>query len=101
MGLVSLNFSKRGGKGQIVRPSVSPHVRPRPSIPDSEVPAKPKRRRFTADYKRSIVEQADAGLYTHGDLIGSGETGGRSVRQIQSCRQKLQSAQMRYNLNPA
>jgi transposase-like protein len=34
---------------------------PRPSIPDSEVPAKPKRRRFTADYKRSIVEQADAG----------------------------------------
>src|ERR1700693_2991598 len=61
----------------------SPMAVPRPSIPDSEVPAKPKRRRFTADYKRSIVEQADAGLYTHGYLIGSGETGGRSVRQSQ------------------
>jgi transposase len=39
----------------------SPMAVPRPSIPDSEVPAKPKWRRFTADYKRSIVEQADAG----------------------------------------
>src|SRR5450756_1315321 len=39
----------------------SPMAVSRPSIPDSEVPAKPKRRRFTADYKRSIVEQADAG----------------------------------------
>jgi transposase len=31
------------------------------SVPDPEVAAKPKRRRFTADYKRSIVEQAEAG----------------------------------------
>ena len=30
------------------------------TIPDPEVAAKPDRRRFTADYKRSIVEQADA-----------------------------------------
>lgn len=28
-------------------------------IPDPEVPAKPKRRQFTAEYKRSIVEQAE------------------------------------------
>jgi transposase len=31
------------------------------AVPDPEVAAKPKRRRFTADYKRSIVEQAEAG----------------------------------------
>ena len=29
-------------------------------IPDPEVAAKPTRRRFTAEYKRSIVERADA-----------------------------------------
>jgi transposase len=29
-------------------------------VPDPEVPAKPKRRQFTAEYKRSIVEQAEA-----------------------------------------
>src|ERR1700681_2914118 len=29
-------------------------------VPDSEVTAKPLRRRFTAEYKRSIVEEADA-----------------------------------------
>ena len=29
-------------------------------VPDPEVTAKPLRRRFTAEYKRSIVEQADA-----------------------------------------
>jgi hypothetical protein len=31
------------------------------AVSDPEVAAKPKRRRFTADYKRSIVEQAEAG----------------------------------------
>ncbi len=30
------------------------------TIPDSEVPEKPKRRQFTAEYKRSIVAQAEA-----------------------------------------
>jgi transposase len=34
---------------------------PTSSWGDSEVSAKAQRRRFTADYKRSIVEQADAG----------------------------------------
>ena len=33
---------------------------PRPPVPDSEVIARPRRRRFTAEYKRSIIEQADA-----------------------------------------
>jgi transposase len=31
------------------------------SVPDPAVAARPKRRRFTADYKRSMVEQAEAG----------------------------------------
>lgn len=30
------------------------------TLPDPEVPAKPKRRQFTAEYKRSIVTQAEA-----------------------------------------
>jgi transposase-like protein len=30
------------------------------AVPDPEVPAKPRRRRFTAEYKRSILEQAEA-----------------------------------------
>jgi len=30
------------------------------TIPDPEVPAKPKRRQFTAEYKRSILDQAEA-----------------------------------------
>jgi len=33
---------------------------PLDSVPDPEVTAKPARRRFTADYKRSVVDQADA-----------------------------------------
>ena len=32
---------------------------PRPAVPDSEVVARPHRRRFTAEYKRSIIDQAD------------------------------------------
>jgi transposase len=32
----------------------------RPAVPDSEVVARPHRRRFTAEYKRSIIDQADA-----------------------------------------
>jgi transposase-like protein len=32
----------------------------RPLVPDSEVVARPHRRRFTAEYKRSIIDQADA-----------------------------------------
>ena len=32
----------------------------RPVVPDSEVVARPHRRRFTAEYKRSIIDEADA-----------------------------------------
>ena len=31
-----------------------------PAVPDSEVVARPQRRRFTAEYKRSIIDEADA-----------------------------------------
>ena len=33
---------------------------PRPAVPDVEVVAKPTRRRFTAEYKRRILREADA-----------------------------------------
>jgi transposase-like protein len=33
---------------------------PRPLVPESEVVARAHRRRFTAEYKRSILDQADA-----------------------------------------
>ena len=33
---------------------------PRPLVPDSEVVARPHRRRFSAEYKLSIIEQADS-----------------------------------------
>jgi transposase-like protein len=33
---------------------------PRPLVPDSEVVARPHRRRFSPEYKRSILDQADA-----------------------------------------
>jgi ABC-type cobalamin/Fe3+-siderophores transport system ATPase subunit len=36
---------------------------PRSLVPDSEVVAHPVRRRFTAEYKRSILDQADAAQY--------------------------------------
>ena len=32
----------------------------RPPVPDSEVIARPRRRSFTAEYRRSILDQADA-----------------------------------------
>ena len=38
----------------------APASGPRPPVPDTEVTARPRRRRFTAEYKRSIIDQADA-----------------------------------------
>ena len=38
----------------------APAPGPRPPVPDSEVIARPRRRSFTAEYKRSILDQADA-----------------------------------------
>ena len=40
----------------------SPAPAPRLPVPDSEVIARPHRRRFTAEYKRSIIDQADAAI---------------------------------------
>lgn len=34
--------------------------KPNQSRPEVQVPAKPQRRRFTAEYKRSVLEQVDA-----------------------------------------
>jgi transposase-like protein len=39
---------------------MNPKPKPRQTQPEVQVAAKPKRRRFTAQYKRSILEQADA-----------------------------------------
>jgi transposase-like protein len=38
----------------------APAPGPRPPVPDSEVIARPRRRSFTAEYKRSILDQAHA-----------------------------------------
>ena len=44
------------------------------SVPDPEVQARPKRRTFTAEYKRKILEQADA-------LAGTGQIGAMLRRE--------------------
>jgi transposase len=43
----------------------------RPLVPDSEVVARPHRRRFSAEYKLSIIDQADstAGVGAVGALL--------------------------------
>lgn len=46
--------------GGVSNPGDAPRAVPFGSVPDPEVAAKPARRRFTAEYKRSIVEQSDA-----------------------------------------
>jgi transposase-like protein len=46
--------SARSGEAAIAAGAAPP-----PSRPDSEVVARPVRRRFTAEYKRSILDQAD------------------------------------------
>ena len=48
---------KAADKGNSARSSVPPRDA---AIPDSEVPALPKRRRFPADYKARVVEEAEA-----------------------------------------
>src|SRR6202163_4140591 len=53
-----LEASQRSGEGS--NSAGAPAVGARVAVPDSEVTARPQRRRFTAEYKRSIVEQADA-----------------------------------------
>ena len=50
--------SERSGEGAHAAGTAPPALRP--LVPDSEVIARPVRRRFTAEYKRSILDQADA-----------------------------------------
>ena len=54
----ALAASERSGEAANAAGAAPPA--PRPSVPDSEVVARPHRRRFTAEYKRSIIDQADA-----------------------------------------
>jgi transposase-like protein len=53
-----LAASERSGEAANEAGAVSPG--PRPPIPSSEVIARPRRRSFTAEYKSSILDQADA-----------------------------------------
>ena len=55
---VALAASERSGEG--ANATVAAPGSLRPLVPDSEVVARPVRRRFTAEYKRSILDQADA-----------------------------------------
>ena len=54
----ALAASERSGEAANAAGAAPPA--PRPPLPDSEVVARPRRRRFTAEYKRSILDQADA-----------------------------------------
>jgi transposase len=54
----ALAASERSGEAANAAGGQAPG--PRPAVPDSEVVARPHRRRFTAEYKRSIIDQADA-----------------------------------------
>ena len=49
--------SERSGEAANAAGAASPG--PRTPVPDSEVIARPRRRRFTAEYKRSILDQAE------------------------------------------
>jgi len=54
----ALAASERSGEAANAAGAAPPA--PRPSVPDSEVIARPRRRSFTAEYRRSILDQADA-----------------------------------------
>jgi transposase len=54
----SLAASERSGEA--ANEAGAPAPRPQPAVPDSEVVARPRRRSFTAEYRRSILDQADA-----------------------------------------
>jgi len=46
--------------GEAANAAGAPTPGPCPSVPDSEVIARPRRRSFTAEYKRTILDEADA-----------------------------------------
>jgi transposase-like protein len=54
----ALAASERSGEAANAAGAAPPTLRA--LVPDSEVVARPVRRRFTAEYKRSILDQADA-----------------------------------------
>ena len=54
----ALAASERSGEAANAAGAAPPG--PRPPVPDSEVIARPRRRSFTAEYKRSIIDQAEA-----------------------------------------
>src|ERR1035437_3928696 len=54
----ALAASERSGEAARAAGAASPG--PRPPVPDSEVIARARRRSFTAEYKRSILDQAGA-----------------------------------------
>ena len=54
----ALAASERSGEAANAAGATTPG--PRPLVPDSEVIALPRRRSFTAEYKRSIIDQAEA-----------------------------------------
>ena len=54
----ALAASERSGEAANAAGAAPPA--PRPSVPDSEVIARPRRRSVTAEYRRSILDQADA-----------------------------------------
>jgi len=53
-----LAASERSGEAANAAGALGPGLRP--PVPDSEVVARPRRRSFTAEYKRSILDQAEA-----------------------------------------
>ena len=54
----ALAASERSGEAANAAGAAPPAFRP--PVPDSEVIARPRRRSFTAEYKRSILDQAEA-----------------------------------------
>jgi len=56
----SAAFAASERSGEAANAAGAPTPAPRPLVPESEVVARPHRRRFTAEYKRSILDQADA-----------------------------------------
>ena len=54
----ALAASERSGEAANAAGALAPGLRP--PVPDSEVVARARRRSFTAEYKRSIIDQAEA-----------------------------------------
>ena len=68
-------------------------VKPRQTQPEVQVVAKPKRRRFTAQYKRSILQQADACAQT-GELSALLRREGLYSSHLHSWRQARQHGEL-------